>query len=246
MVVLSFLPELKEGEDEKIRKDIVTYLAQSANSATLKVNAQKFNKWISWLEKQDQKETTWNKEDEENMNNVLYILNQLKDTSFYKEDDIAGKAINWFKYLKDRLCSNNEYDKDMLGAIEYCKKNNRPLEKEHLAWIEKQGEQNLADKIEPKFKVGDWVVFNNKHQSIYQVEKVENGYYILRHTHGGTFRICVLHDESLRLWSIQDAKMVMCLLAMKKFYYSNHIQYKVASLYTVGITVKQIISIVKK
>lgn len=96
---------------------------------------------------------------------------------------------------------------------------------EILAWLEKQGEQEsidpdtliqqrvdvLADigaeqKLEPKFKVGDWLVFNNKHQSIYQVEKIEDGYYILRHTHGGTFRVCVLHDESLRLWTIQDAK----------------------------------------
>lgn len=86
------------------------------------------------------KETTWNKEDEENMNNVIYILNQLKDTS-YKEDDIAEKTINWLKSLKDRLCSNNEYDKDMLGAITYCIKNNRPLEKEHIAWLERSSSE---------------------------------------------------------------------------------------------------------
>lgn len=67
-------------------------------------------------------------------------------------------------------------------------------------------EQKPVDKVEPKFQVGDWVVFNNHHQSIYQVEKIEDGYYILRHTHGGTFRVCVLHDESLRLWNFNDAK----------------------------------------
>lgn len=65
-------------------------------------------------------------------------------------------------------------------------------------------EYNLTPKV--AFREGDWVVFNNKHQSIYQVEKIEDGYYILRHTHGGTFRVCVLHSESLRLWTIQDAK----------------------------------------
>ena len=75
-----------------------------------------------------------------------------------------------------------------------------------LAWLERQGEQERANKVEPKFKIGDWVVFNNHHQSIYQVEKIENGYYILRHTRGGTFRVCVLHDDGLRLWTLQDAK----------------------------------------
>lgn len=66
--------------------------------------------------------------------------------------------------------------------------------------------QNPTYKVKLKFKVGDWVVFNNQHQSIYQVEKIEDGYYILTHTHGGTFRVCTLHDEKLRLWTIQDAK----------------------------------------
>lgn len=63
-----------------------------------------------------------------------------------------------------------------------------------------------ANIVKPKFKEGNWVIFNDKHQSIYQIEKIENEYYILRHTHGGTFRVCILHDESLRLWTIQDVK----------------------------------------
>lgn len=65
-------------------------------------------------------------------------------------------------------------------------------------------EYNLTPKV--SFHECDWVVFNNKYQSIYQVEKIEDVYYILRHTHGGAFRVSVLHDESLRLWTIQDAK----------------------------------------
>ena len=41
-------------------------------------------------------------------------------------------------------------------------------------------------------------------------------------------------------------RMVMCLLVTKKFYYSNHIQYKDAFLYIVGIMGRQIISMIKK
>ena len=75
-----------------------------------------------------------------------------------------------------------------------------------IAWLEKQGKQKSIDKAKLKFKIDDWVVFNNHHQSIYQVEKIEDGYYILRHTRGGTFRVCVLHDKSLRLWTLSDVK----------------------------------------
>lgn len=130
--------ETKESEDERIRKNCIHFLElqKSHHASTVEIE-----ECIAWLEKPGQKETVWNKEDEENMNNVLYILNQLEYTS-YEEDDIAEKAINWFKSLKDRLCSNNEYDKDMLGAIAYCIKNNRPLEKEHIVWLEKQDNYN--------------------------------------------------------------------------------------------------------
>ena len=84
---------------------------------------------------------------------------------------------------------------------------NESIEKEKwLAWLEKQGEKKPTPAVELRLKIGDWVVVNNKHQSIYQVEKIEDGYYTIRHTHGGTFRVCILHDESLRLWTIQDAK----------------------------------------
>lgn len=125
-------PELKESEDEKIRKGIIRCVKGNMPDNDSR------KKYIAWLEKQYQKETTWNKEDEKNVNNILYVFNQLKGTSSYKEDNTAEKTIKWVKSLKDRLYSSNEYDKNMLGAIKYCTNNNRQLEKEHIAWLEKQ------------------------------------------------------------------------------------------------------------
>lgn len=73
------------------------------------------------------------------------------------------------------------------------------------AELEKQGEEKPTDKFEPKFKIGDWVIFNNHHESIYQVEKIENYRYYLRHYLGGL--LSVRYDTDLiRLWTIQDAK----------------------------------------
>ena len=120
----------------------------------------------------------------------------------------------WLKSLKDRVQPQpkqewSEEDEKLREQVGYainqlhvCECTKAKL----LDWLTKQGEQKVANNVGSRFKVGDWVVFNNKHQSIYQVEKIEDGYYILRHTHGGTFRISVLHDESLRLWTIEDAK----------------------------------------
>lgn len=98
-------PELIEPDDERIRKDIIRVLKGEISFTSEKEN----EKYITWLEKQGKlnpysmKETTWNKEDEENMNNVLYILNQLKDISSYEEDNIGKKTINWLKSLKERI-----------------------------------------------------------------------------------------------------------------------------------------------
>lgn len=131
--------------DERLRKTTIDFLKEYADKGY-----ENAVECIDWLEKQDEKEITWDKEDEENMNNVLYILNQLKDTSAYKEDDVVEKIINWLKSIKDRLCPDNEYDKDMLEAIEYCLKNNRPLEREHFVWLKKYCEQKLADDAGPK------------------------------------------------------------------------------------------------
>lgn len=95
-------------------------------------------------------------------------------------------------------------------------------EKYHKA-IDNCLDNNVVDNnTKPKFKVGDWVVFKNRHQSIYQVETIEDGYYILRHIHGGTVRLCVLHDEHLRLWTINDTEhQVDTFLELKKEYHHD-------------------------
>ena len=65
-------------------------------------------------------------------------------------------------------------------------------------------EYNLLPKA--KFKVGDWVVFNNSHNSIYQISEIRDSYYTLTHTHGGSMPLSFSQEEFIRPWTIKDAK----------------------------------------
>jgi hypothetical protein len=79
--------------------------------------------------------------------------------------------------------------------------------KKFIAWLEKQGEQKPADKIEPKFKVGDWVVYyrNDSSREVLQVYDIRDGrYYFNDNVHfSWSVKEC---DEKSHLWTIQDAR----------------------------------------
>jgi hypothetical protein len=56
-------PELKESEDEKIRKDIIFYIKAIANNENISPDSKKECKtWIAWLEKQNSNVDNANKE----------------------------------------------------------------------------------------------------------------------------------------------------------------------------------------
>ena len=62
---------------------------------------------------------------------------------------------------------------------------------------------NVPDKIEPKFNVGDWIVFNG---FVLYVKKVVNGFYITISKGGIPNSYDWDIDNIARLWTIQDAK----------------------------------------
>lgn len=66
--------------------------------------------------------------------------------------------------------------------------------------------QELELSVKPKPKVGDWVVFNNNHNSVYQIGEIRDSYYKLTHTHGGSMPLPFSQGNFLRPWSIEDAK----------------------------------------
>lgn len=176
-------PELKEVEskDKKIRRVIRGWIY--TRPASFFDNGISKEEMLAWLEKQVSPQMV--------VDAYLRGCNDTEKKWLEKQGESDETKAKMFLI-------NKGYPIDANGIF--------PTYEEMYNIIRDGLEQQVSQKPTDKFNVGDWLVFKNKHQSIYQVEKIEDWYYILRHTHGGTFRVCVLHDESLRLWTIQDAK----------------------------------------
>lgn len=74
---------------------------------------------------------------------------------------------------------------------------------ECIAWIEKQGKQP-TDKVEPKFKVRDWVVLPLG--IIAHIESLNSTDYQVTTTDGKNCDFKISKQDNYRLWSITDAK----------------------------------------
>lgn len=71
-------------------------------------------------------------------------------------------------------------------------------------WLKKQGEQKLADKVEPKFKVGDWITNGEYTWNVTDIKPLD---YILQSPNGDVVDDTISYvDEHFHLWTIQDAK----------------------------------------
>ena len=209
----NIFPELKESEDERMKKalyaDIRTYIPNERG-----------DKYIAWLEKQSGKKSA---------DEVLKIRQELYQSGYndgYKhgQEDMVNKESDneltrksLINFLKSPFVHENITDEKVAPWI---------------AWLEKQGETfsdfkakdwyvskvdgkiynityNPTDKVESKFKVSNWVVWDNKitcHiDSIYQGK--ESLMYSITDTNNMTRSYSVKgFDNNAHLWTIEDAK----------------------------------------
>lgn len=91
----------------------------------------------------------------------------------------------------------------------------------YIAWLEEQGkhaelgqsevtktsDQELSDKVEPKFKAGDWIVDDKTPNDVFCVIEVLGEIYKVIDIDGDDYHIphCKA-DKQFHLWTIQDAK----------------------------------------
>lgn len=92
--IIEIFPELKESEDEKIRKDIATFIFNYKGD--IKDRAKWMNYLgakISFVEKQDKQKNTWSEEDEKMVKDIIAAI----DSLYYHG------MVNWLKSLKERI-----------------------------------------------------------------------------------------------------------------------------------------------
>jgi len=122
--------------------------------------------------------------------------------------DAARQIFRLFPELKES--EDEKIRKELIEHIKANKDADYVLFKKFssddvIAWLEKQGEQKSADKVEPKFHEGDWAVSNldGKARQISEIHFDEyNSYYVV----DGKSVNLEEYDRLHHLWSIADAK----------------------------------------
>ena len=223
-------PELRESEDERIRKELINEINRlwENNYSPWPSSFEKKNKYITWLEKQGEKESDPRykylekllaADDiyqmamndgmvEEAKTKATYALSKLeigKLLGFEKKqgeqkpvvtpefrigDIITPKGKKEYYTIIDIVDGWYEFrEKHVNGGI--------PIYYQ-FGW--ELVEQKPADNVEPKFKVGDWVV--DKNGIVNQILSYKDGVY--KRTNGYSSK---MFEDEWRIWDItKDAK----------------------------------------
>ena len=182
-ITKEIFPELKEDNDERIRKDLIQWIDEFPGIIW---RGHYKNDIIAWLEKQGDKDKLIQELGEYKVKYTQEVLEKYINSMSNKDDERLRKnCIHFLELQKQHHAATFE--------IEEC-----------IDWLENQGKKP-TDKTKPRFNVGDWVIFI-KDKSVYQIEKKENYEYTLRHILGGSLCLPFSNEELIKEWNIQDVK----------------------------------------
>lgn len=176
MAIEEVFPELKESEDERVRKELINFFKNHMDSVYEEISDN--NVVIAWLEKQGEQKPTDKVEPKFKVGDKI----RRKTTSFYDKDmQVARIDKDYY------VC--NHIGKFSSEVVSFLEQSNYELI-----------EQKPTDKVEPKFKVGDWII--NSEGMLRQILSVDKTGYQTDYgwlTHD-------IYDNTYHLWTIQDAK----------------------------------------
>lgn len=206
-------PELKERGDEKIRKQILSFLKEFECDHYRNLD---FSSWIAWLEKQGECviDCPQNHQDSNRPSGGIVLEDFNGGEGFYKlnlaylnkkqVEEVEEMVREW----NNEPSTSEEDIKDCIGlcltdADEQRFKNYHTNLRDCLAWLEKQGEQKTTD-VELRFKIGDWVV--HKLGFVWHVDSFDKKNYQVSNEEGDDCYFEISKQDEFHLWTIDDAK----------------------------------------
>ena len=226
-------PELKESEDERIRKELIRLFNDTAwNDSSFQFYDLDKQKVIDWLEKQGEiNEASYRtgikrvldspesyglkRQGKQDMIPLDKVIKFLDDQLVNDKDEVTGESFINFKnygafketfisFFKKKMLEKQGEPKETL--CDKCKKAQPSRSCQDITALGRcyiEG-MNTSSKIESKFKVGDWIV---RGDTIAQILDIQEQYYVGLDINGKDFTSSrFLNDAKIHLWSIEDAK----------------------------------------
>ena len=112
-------PELRESEDERIRKAILQKVREASEDGCETFGGVEIKSVRAWLEKQkEQKPAEWSEEDELKMNALLNYLDPDKGGTKYSSYAQLTEWYNWLKSLRPQPKQEEDVGKELLYVAE--------------------------------------------------------------------------------------------------------------------------------
>ena len=242
-VVESIFPEFKErSKNERIRKEIISILKGEVGYTS----KEDTDRYIAWLKKQDETPevdgTFVNIDDvreyfmqeiyrildadptNDRANQIIDVFDSLPTVKLKKRGELNPYSGVSFKYNGHTwgMCARDNGVEILVdGKIkERVFLDSKPQGKSALEAINEEKVDN-ANKVEPKFKVGDWIT--NGVYTCKIVEVIDNSYKYTFTEGASYFGVIDDMDKEYRLWTIDDAKAGDILAAEDVVFIFKHI-----------------------
>ena len=221
------LPELKESENERIKNAILNHLKKMWGNSQDDVCGVHVEDAIAWLEKQGEYLENYDDAEKEKADFVGDgFIECHADFLDFKEGNTY-----WLEYIGDD--KYNVRSDNLLCKTYHITPCQLYTVFKKLTWLEKQGKQETlcdkcrkdhpshscqditelgrcavehepADKVEPKFNIGDWVV--NKFGDSWHIDSLDKKNYQVSDGKGNYNYFPISKQDEMHLWTIQDAK----------------------------------------
>ena len=200
-------PELRESEDEKIRKDLIKWFKEFPDTIW-RGPACQYSHYkkdvISWLKKQSEPININPSEFDSRLNKLLKQFESLPKEELITSLSFYLNVVQNDVTYKEENQREKPQGKSALEAIKEEKVDNaNKIESKDYSSIDPNFFK-ATDKVEQKFKIGDWVV---RGDTIAQILDIQEQYYIGLDINGKDFTSSkFLNDDKIHLWTIKDAK----------------------------------------